>query len=353
MTQRYASVFSGAGGLDLGLMRAGLKPGLVHEDTRVGCEVLRAALPTSLILQGDVHDLLNSGTFAAVAAQAPPLLVAGQPPLAVADRAAGTVDPESDAPQMLYRFLDVVSQAKPEAFIMLTKTFVAGPRWAAVLSRLRRVARGLGYATYAPVINAADYGVPQRREALVLIGMPQGCKPDASAAPRSASQVSAGTALRALHREVLTGKKAIRDIPCPSGVRLSASPSLRKTPYVSELLTGHGRVIDLRKPAPTLPAALGGDKTPVIDLDQLEHDAAPWIERYHDYLWRLGGTPGTYDGTLGRMRRLSLRECAALQGLPADYPLRGAPLTQFKLAGQAVPPALGQAVGRAVMAGLS
>jgi DNA (cytosine-5)-methyltransferase 1 len=131
---------------------------------------------------------------------------------------------------------------------------------------------------------------------------------------------------------------------------------LRNSPYSGNLLSGTGRVIDLRKVAPALPAVLGGNKTPVIDWTQLDFGSTPHIEAYHDYLWREHGVPERYKyagDVVKYMRRLSLRECAALQGLPPGHPFRGPAVTQFKLAGTAVPPALGEAVGRAVLAGLS
>jgi DNA (cytosine-5)-methyltransferase 1 len=347
VTHRYISVFSGAGGLDLGITRAGLAPVLLTDESRAACSVLSSQGGSANVICADVHDLLNAGTFTALA----PVLVAGQPPL-LDHPGTGNVEPDDDAPQLLFRFLDVVAQAKPEAFIMVTMPFVSGPRWASVMARLRRTAtRDLGYDTAAPVIDASEYGVPQHKNRLFFIGMPRGCKPDATAAFRAAGKVSAGAALRAVAREIAAAKKVIRDIPCTAGVRLSARPVLRNSPYSGTLLAGPGRIIDLRKVAPVLPSALGGNKTPVLDLDQLEHDEDPWIEGYHDYLWRLHGMPGKY-GSEGRMRRLTLRECAALQGLPADYPLRGAALTQFRLVGAVVPPALGEAVGRSVMAGL-
>jgi DNA (cytosine-5)-methyltransferase 1 len=350
MTQRYISVYSGAGGFDLGLIRAGFSPGLMAEESQPAWTVLKAAMPSSAVLNADIHDLLNAGTFAAVSAKAPPVLVAGQPPLLSSPSPGSAVDPEGDAPQLLYRFLDVVAQARPAAFAMVSLPFLNSPRWGGVLSRLRRISRDLGYDTFTPVLDAAEYGVPQHRDRLFFLGMPHGCKPDAAAVFRSPDRVSAGTALRALHQA------PVRDIPCPAGVRLSPVPVLRNSPYAGALLAGPGRVVDLRKTAPVLPAAIGGNKTPVIDMRQLESGEDPWIEGYHDYLWRLNGVPGSYGSESEgerRMRRLSLRECAALQGFPADYPFRGAPLVQFRMTGAAVPPALGEAVGRSVEAGLA
>jgi DNA (cytosine-5)-methyltransferase 1 len=349
VSKRYISVYSGAGGFDLGLVRAGFTPALMVDESRSACSTLRAAVPDAAVLPADIHDLLNTGTVATLTDVAPAVLVAGQPPvLSTAAARSSSVDPEDDAPQLMYRFLDVVAQGRPDAFIMAVMPFLTSSRWAPVLARLRRTARDLGYDTFTPVIDAAEYGTPQHRDRLFFIGMPKGAKPDTAAAFRANGKVSAGTALRAAQVQLT------RDISCPSGVRLAARPVLRNSPYSGMLLAGPGRMLDLRKVAPVLPAALGGNKTPVLDTAQLESGTSPHIEGYHDYLWRLNGTPDKYGEDITRyMRRLSLRECAALQGFPPNYPLRGAPLAQFKLIGSAVPPPLAEAVGRAVMAGLS
>ena len=347
MTDPYISLFAGAGGLDLGLARAGLKPGLVVDADQYACATLRASMPGAPVIEADVHDVLNSDVLVQDTEGRKPSysLVAGMPPV-VRGKVYGKQDihPDDDAPQLLFRFMDAVAQAVPSAFILFGIPALASRRWSSVLTRIRRMARDLGFDMFTPVLDASDYGVPQRRDRVALIGMPKGCKPDISAAPKRL-KVSSGAALSSL--------PAVRDLSCPAGVRLAPSPVLRDSPYSGQLLNGFGRMLDLRKTAPVISADLGGNKTPVLDLDQLESGAVPWIERYHDHLWRLGGTPDNLDGGIGRMRRLSLRECAALQGFPPAHPFCGPSLSQFRQCGAAVPPALAEAVALAVIAGLA
>lgn len=347
MSERYVSLFAGAGGLDLGLMRAGFQPGLISDDNKYACETLRAAVPSSVVLQADVHDLLNSDVLARDASgkKAPCSLVVGAPPLLGHPLAARGVGADDDEPQLLYRFLDAVIQARPTAFIMELLPVLSSPQWEAVAGRMRRTAWDLGYDTVAPVIDAAEYGVAQHKARMFFIGMPRGCKPDATAAFRPSGKTSAGTALNGLPAD-------LRDVPCASQVYPARAPVLRNSAYSGQLLTGTGRVIDLTKVAPVLPAALGSNKTPVVDLMQLEFGATPWIEGYHKHLLD-GGAPLEELPPEARMRRLSLRECAALQGFPPHYPLRGTSPARFKLVGSATPPALAEAVGRSVLAGLA
>jgi DNA (cytosine-5)-methyltransferase 1 len=347
VTGRYVSLFSGAGGLDLGLLAAGLKPGLLVDADSQACATLRSAVPGAAVMEADIHDVLNSDVLCRDEGhKASYSLVAGAPPV-VRGKVYGKQDvhPDDDAPQLLFRCMDAVAQARPSAFIAFGIPVIAGSPWGAVVDRVRREAAGLGYDLFTPVLDASDFGVPQRRSRVALIGMPAGCRPDVSAAPKK-NRGTAGAALRAL-------PAGIRDIACPCGVYLARQPAVRSSPYAGQLFNGPGRVTDLRKTAPVIVADLGGNKTPVLDLGQFEHDAVPWVEGYHDYLYRLGGTPGIFDGAEGRMRRLSLRECAALQGFPPGHPFRGPSLGQFRQCGAAVPPALGEAVARAVIAGLA
>lgn len=58
------------------------------------------------------------------------------------------------------------------------------------------------------------------------------------------------------------------------------------------------------------------------------------------------GNAGHYPGT-GR-RRLTVAECAVLQGFPADHPFKGTKASQYMQVGNAVPPALAEAIARAI-----
>jgi DNA (cytosine-5)-methyltransferase 1 len=51
---------------------------------------------------------------------------------------------------------------------------------------------------------------------------------------------------------------------------------------------------------------------------------------------------------IGR-RKLTVRECAKLQGFPDDYPFRGGSRSQYQQVGNAIPPIMAEAIGRAII----
>jgi DNA (cytosine-5)-methyltransferase 1 len=127
------------------------------------------------------------------------------------------------------------------------------------------------------------------------------------------------------------------DTRCIAKVTPAKKPVLRRSPYAGMLFNGQGRPLNLDAPAPTLPASMGGNRTPIIDQEQLEGGGDSWVIGYHNHLWR-GGAP--YKRVPKRLRRLSLQECAAIQTFPTDVEWAGRVSSQFKQIGNAVPPRL-------------
>ena len=120
-------------------------------------------------------------------------------------------------------------------------------------------------------------------------------------------------------------------------------PILRKSPFAGMLFNGRGRPIDLTKPCNTLPATMGGNKTPIVDEKWLreEEEYIPWVIRYHQHL-RVGGMP---DWTVPcHLRRISVLEASALQGFPLDFRYTEKNSVCFKGIGNSVPPPLAAAI---------
>ena len=260
---------------------------------------------------------------------------------------AGKQDRADPRSKQVWNFLDAVQRIDPKAFVMENvKSLASNTRWGGLLQHICCTASDLGYTVYVFVLNSVDHGVPQARERAFIIGMPRGAAfhpPDK--APDKA--VTVREALKQLPRWGESGN----DTLCSAKLTFMKNPILRRTPFNGHVFNGQGRPIRLDGAAPTLPASMGGNLTPIIDQAHLDSIDGCWVTRYHAYLMR-GGAPYE-DPPPERLRRITVEEAAILQGFPVGMQWVGAKTSAYRQIGNAVPPALGEAVARSVMAALN
>ena len=189
------------------------------------------------------------------------------------------------------------------------------------------------------VLNAADYGVPQKRRRLFVVGLRNSKKayyefPAASHGPNGKKP----------HRPVgaVLDPNACRGEANPSVVVDAKRPDLRPSPYDGHLFNGGGRPIDLNAPCHTILASAGGNKTHFLDT---KGEVPP----YHRHL-RMGGAPRR--GILPGSRRLTVRESAIVQGFPESMAFAGSRSSQYTQVGNAVPPQLAEKLGTALIGAL-
>lgn len=318
--------------MDIGFTVAGAQAVLAVDHDPVAVRTYNTFVDDEVATCADVRDV----SFPAAD------LVIGGPPCQ-GFSVAGHMDPNDPRSAHVARFMDVVERVRPKVFVMENvKALACNSRWAALLGALRERARALGYETAPWVLNAADYGVAQNRERMFLIGAPPGCLPKP---PTPTTEANPRTV-----REVLGGLPPWGSVgnpnTCGALISLARKPVLRRSPYAGMLFNGGGRPLDLDMPAPTLPATMGGNRTPIIDQDELDHGEAPWVREYHAALCA-GAAPRREAPA--RLRRLGVVEVAALQGFPAGMHWEGGPTSQYRQIGNAVPPPLAQAVAGAVL----
>ncbi len=124
---------------------------------------------------------------------------------------------------------------------------------------------------------------------------------------------------------------------------------MRKSPYAGMLFNGLGRPIYLEGPSATLPASMGGNKTPIVDeslLYNLSEDN--WVVDYHKGLLDKQITP-RFAETPSRLRRLTIKEAALIQTFPQEYVFHGSKTSIYKQIGNAVPCLMAEAVAKAVI----
>lgn len=343
------SLYSGAGGLDLGFAKAGFRPILANDIDPFAIETHKRipdvadpdwAEAASLFrdtrtLSGDVRDF-NQEFHEGMTD-----VVIGGPPCQ-GFSVAGNMDPNDPRSKHVFDFLGIVAKIRPRAFVMENVAALAtNRRWKDVIQGLKANAE-LSFRTQLVVLNASHWGVPQARERMFLIGVSEDMPLlDFSDPPTIAAPPTAREAFQALPRVGTPGNDSL----CTAKITLAKNPVLRKSPFAGMLFNGQGRVVNLDAPSQTLPASMGGNRTPIIDEQNLaDSSVEPWVIQYHRRLFYDHKSPLLELPKRARLRRLTIQEAAALQTFPTDMPWVGTQSVIFRQIGNAVPPLLGYAV---------
>ncbi len=351
------SLFTGAGGLDLGLEAAGfVTTAYVEIDSDCRKTIVRnrgwravesgggdiRETPTSEILRTAG---LKKGEVA--------LVVGGAPcqPFSNIGKREGAASPDGN----LFRdFIRVVSESAPNGFIFENVSAIAGVKHAEVLRTIEREAAAIGYRVAMRILNAADYGVPQKRSRLIAIGL-----------RGDGGQVAMPFPTHAVDPVQFTHRYLAAGLPCPlipatwRTVR-DAIGKLRQSAFerpdalqmtVSDLSLARMRHIrpgtrDNFKvlPVDLLPDCWKSGKHQGADtFGRLQWDEPSVTIRtcgYHPMKGRYIH-PSEHRG-------LNTVELMRLQGFPASYRFCGGLISVGRQIGNAVPPPLSKAIGIAI-----
>lgn len=341
----FISLFSGAGGLDVGLEASGWTGLYASDIDRCAVETLMANqgealagrfLADAKIEHADVRVLTGEGILTSIGAKRGdiPLLVGGPPcqSWSSAGRQGGFDDPRGRL------FSDFVRLAGELGVRWLMFENVRGlltargrdGRPGSALEQIRLELLEAGFQTAVSLVNAADYGVAQRRVRLIVFGyrdefplqipLPTHCKDPSDGLLPWVSMIEQIGAIAAP-----TETEVIR----PSGLLAH---------QLSRIQPGSG-VKSPGKPETTRPGGHWGYKQGAFVADLSKPARTVTANSQQDWI---------RDPDLG-LRRLSPRECAAIQSFPVDWQFVGKRVDQYRLIGNAVPPKLAMALGGALL----
>lgn len=317
-------LFSGPGGLSIGLKRAGYRILANVEINRDAIETYASHETDATHYNVDVREISFERFKGAVD------IVAGGPPCQPFS-VGGLRKAQADKRDMIPEFIRCLKECQPDAFIMENVPGLIQKRtrpyfdWA--LSQLSACGFRLNWA----VLNSADYGIPQKRKRLFVLG-------SRSMQLRfPATTHGPGTGKDYLSAFDVLGVDPIGEAPnCP--VKFARFPDLRPSPYAGHVYNGGGRPIDPNGPCHTILASAGGHKTHWFDTLNIALE-------YHAHL-QAGGEPR--EGEVPGARRMSVEESALIQTFPQGMWFAGSKSSQYTQVGDAVPPDLAFVVGRSV-----
>ena len=348
---RVVELCAGAGGLTLGLHRAGFTTVRAVESDPVAASTWRRDARTV--------DLSGLGPVA--------LLAGGIPcqPFSTAGKRASHADRRNLWPT----FVRAIDTIRP------TWALVENVRGLAQHSRKHHAGEGVPCSgcyldgvilpqlrerfTWVDVwvLNASSFGVPQHRRRLFIVAGPRPVAPPAA----SHGDPAALTQSRLFGPSLLpwvTVRDALGLVGTLGGMRNTAAnptqereaPTEEPAPMVggrgSEILTprpawalpgGKHPDVQLDHPCPTI--RIAGEKYfgPPMARQRPDRQAGSDVDRASDALWLATGR-----------RRLTIGECARLQDFPDDHPWQGNHSQIYRQIGNAVPPGMAEAVGRAI-----
>jgi DNA (cytosine-5)-methyltransferase 1 len=166
------SLFSGAGGMDIGAATNDVNIKVALEIMPEACETLRNYFTTDCaVIQRDVSAVENVHEFWREHSDKPrPDLIFGGPPCQAFSQAGKQKGFDDDRGQMIAEFLRFVSILLPAYFVMENVANLRGVQNGRLYDGIISEMRSLGYNVSVHLLTATDYGTPQRRRRLFFVG---------------------------------------------------------------------------------------------------------------------------------------------------------------------------------------
>lgn len=344
------SFFSGALGLDLGMERAGFSPLLYCESDRK-CRMTIDTMRPKAALIGDIteHDAEEIRRLAHIPSGRPVDVIFGGPPCQAFSTAGARRAFDDERGNVFLRYLSLVKDLRPRYVVIENVRGLLSTPWptadggpsvkGGAMKRVLAILDGLGYSVSFNLYNAANFGAPQIRERVVLIGKlgkgkvpyltPTNSKDGSFGLPRwktfgevvkdldgSNSHHTEFPEKRLRYFRLLGEGQYWKDLP-----KELQAEAMGKAFALSGGKTGFYRRISFDRPCPTL---VTSPTMPATDLCHPTED-----------------------------RPLSIEEYMRVQGFPDDWVIRGNLTDMYKQVGNAVPLALGEAIGRTILSDMS
>lgn len=331
---KLVSLFSGGGGLDLGLEAAGFETVFASDIDHHSCITLNQGkkkatelglpfLKNAVIHQADILTLSSSDLMERTGLKPSETdLLAGGPPcqaFSIFGKRQGINDPRGQLPK---QYLRLLAELKPKAFIFENVfgllSIHGGDTFRELCGLLENPADGLNYKLTAYRLNAADFGVPQFRDRIFIIGARNG---------RSVENIPLlfeGTKFESGLLKYRTVNDAFRKLP-PLGTELANHTSRKHSE----------RIIDRYK------ALVFGERDSKTRINKLDPNRP-------SYTIIVGSDKGGGKGHVHPFepREVSPRESARIQTFPDWWEFSGTSRHPIRQIGNAVPPLLAAIIGR-------
>jgi DNA (cytosine-5)-methyltransferase 1 len=371
----FVDLFCGAGGLSCGFEMAGFKPIYALDYDEHACATFALNHPGVHVVCDSVENVTPNQIFDAAGSSRIPLVIGGPNCQGVSLR--GKRNPDDPKNLMFFHFKRLIEGIKPDWFVMENVPGLLHRHNQGLVSSIFEAFHSIGYRCGAQVLLAADYGVPQLRYRLILVGNRHGQEvvfPD----PTHKSPIEYGESSMFGsddERPVwLTALDAIGDLPViengggqqesfyppdpVEGVLPYQELSRENSPLLLNHISHKSCESNIRL-VKYIPAGKNWKAIPErIRPARFKHVALKdHTTTYGRLAWDAPArTITTYFNNISsgafthpeQHRGISVREGARFQGFPDRYGFRGTLARQYRQVGNAVPPLMAVHVARTI-----
>jgi len=328
---RYSVVelFAGAGGLALGLEKAGFQSKAVVEIDKWACQTLKKNRPDWNIIEADITKISQEGIKNYLKERDEIDLLSGGYPcqsFSYAGNRQGMADVRGT---LFYDYAEILKELKPKMFFAENVKGLVTHDKGRTLETMIKVFEEAGYVVSYQVLNALHYGVAQKRQRIIIIGIRNDIR----------AKIDEAFEFPTPHTKTLTLKDILQEVP-PSPC---ATYNEKKKAVLKHVKPGgcwRDLPDDIAREYMKTTYFMGGGRTGIArrlswdeaGLTVLCSPAQKQTERCHP----------------DELRPFSIRENARIQSFPDDWVFEGALSQQYKQIGNAVPVNLAKAVGLAI-----
>lgn len=347
---RVIDLFAGVGGLSYGFAHNdNFDIVMANEYDKDIATAYRMNHPTVNMIQGDIRDLTKEQLGEAIGKEGIDIIVGGPPCQSYSTLGKRQMDARAHLFEEYYRVLSIV---KPKMFIFENVSGLLSMQGGTLIELIKEKFSELGYIVKSKVLNAVDYGVPQYRDRVILVGE-LGKNEFVYPEPTHGEG----------RLPYLTVEDAFSDLPIlksgQEGTRYATEPQndfqrfLRQNSTVLEENAAPTNGAHLIRIMEALPD--GGSKDDLPDEIRPRSGygntyAKMWWRKPAPTVTRNFATPSSSRCVHPRdSRAMTTREGARLQSFPDDYKFYGSRSTKNLEIGNAVPPLLSIALADKVV----
>lgn len=311
---KLISLFTGCGGLDLGFKKAGFNTIWMNEYDKSIWDTIRFNFPESTLETRSVSDVDERDIPENVDG------IIGGPPCQSWSEAGAGRGINDKRGQLFFDFIRILDAKKPKFFLAENVSGMLHRKHEVAFSNIKSLLSDVGYTISQYLVNASDYGVPQDRKRVILVGFRKDLDvrfnlPEPVGLYERKCLKDAIWDLKESAKPALEKNKANVDLDIPNHEYMTGS--------FSSIYMSRNRVRSWDEPSFTIQA--GGRHAPI-------HPQAPKMELVaKNKRIFIPGKENLY-------RRMSVRECARVQCFPDSHILLYNNIADgYKMIGNAVP----------------